>query len=54
MELLVTIGIRLIEFLFFAGVIGSAIVVLITGVEDIETALGGSDGESAVTPEPQP
>ena len=57
MELLIKIGIRIIEVLFFGGVVGSVIVVLITGVEDVETALGGGDDEgekpATATSEPQ-
>ena len=36
MNLLVSILIRIIEVMFVAGVIGSAIVVLLTSVEDLK------------------
>ncbi len=39
MEIIVKIGVHLLEFLFFAGCLGSLIVVIISGVEDIETIL---------------
>lgn len=45
MNFLISIGIRTLEVLFFAGWVGAAIVILITGVEDIETALGRDEGE---------
>lgn len=45
MNFLISIGIRILEVLFFAGWIGAAIVILITGVEDVETALGHDDSE---------
>ena len=43
MNILVRIGIRIIEFLFFAGWIGSLLVILMAGVEDIETIFSGKD-----------
>lgn len=45
MNLVVSIGIRTLEVLFFAGMVGAAIVILITGVEDVETALGHDETE---------
>lgn len=45
MNLLVSIGIRILEVLFFAGFAGAAIVILITGVEDVETAFGHDETE---------
>ena len=35
MRLLVTIGIRLLEAIFVFGIVGSALVVLLAGVEDL-------------------
>jgi hypothetical protein len=37
MGFLLVIGIRLLEFLFVVGGIGSAIVLVLSGIEDIET-----------------
>jgi hypothetical protein len=37
MDFLLVIGIRLLEFLFVLGGIGSAIVLVLSGIEDIET-----------------
>ncbi len=39
----VTIGLKLLEVLFAAGIIGSALVILLSGIEDIRTILSGSD-----------
>jgi hypothetical protein len=39
MGFLLIIGIRLLEFLFVVGAIGSAIVLLLSGIEDIETLM---------------
>jgi hypothetical protein len=41
--MLVTIGVRLLEFLFAVGVIGSAIVLILTAIEDLETLLGSDE-----------
>jgi hypothetical protein len=43
MGVLITIAIRLLEFMFALGVIGSAIVMVLSGVEDIETLIGPDD-----------
>ena len=43
MNLLATIGIRLLEILFFAGWVGSAILLLLTTIEDVGTILGRED-----------
>jgi hypothetical protein len=40
MGFLLIAGIRLLEFLFVVGVIGSAIVLVLTGIEDVETLIG--------------
>jgi len=37
MNVLVMIGIRVLEVLFFAGWVGSAVVLLLTSIEDVET-----------------
>lgn len=36
----VRIGIRALEILFFGGLAGSLILVVVTAVEDVETVLG--------------
>lgn len=38
----VRVGIKLLEVLFFAGIVGSALVILLTGIEDVRTMLGGN------------
>ncbi len=38
-----TVGVKLLEGLFAAGIIGSALVILLAGIEDIRTTLSGSD-----------
>jgi len=43
MDFLITTGIRILEFLFFAGWIGSFLVILLSGIEDIETVLNHND-----------
>jgi hypothetical protein len=43
MGTLVTIAIRLLEFLFAVGAIGSTIVLILSGIEDIETLMGSDD-----------
>lgn len=48
MDFLAAAGIRILEFLFFAGWIGSLVVILLSGVEDFETIL------SKDNPEPRP
>ena len=44
MEFLMATGIRILEFLFFAGWIGSLLVILLSGVEDVETIFSKDDG----------
>lgn len=51
MDEVIKVGIRTLEVLFFGGLIGSAILVLITAVEDIETVFGSDDAESATEKE---
>ena len=48
MDFVTAIGIRVLEFLFFAGWIGSLLVILLSGIEDFETIL------SKETPDPRP
>ena len=43
MDLLVRIGVRILETMFFLGVAGSAVVVLLTIVEDVETLAESDD-----------
>ena len=40
MGLLATIAVRVLETMFAVGAIGSCIVLILTGIEDIETLLG--------------
>jgi hypothetical protein len=42
-ETLVTIGVRLLEFLFSIGLLGSVVVLVLSGIEDFETLLGSDD-----------
>lgn len=53
MDFLVTAGIRIIEFLFFAGWIGSVLVIVLSGIEDFETILSKDPVEPA-PPSPPP
>jgi hypothetical protein len=39
MSLIATLAVRILEIMFVAGWIGSAIVLLLTGIEDVETLL---------------
>jgi len=50
MKLLITAGIRLLEFLFFAGWIGSLLVILLSGVEDVETVFSKDENSSPQHP----
>jgi hypothetical protein len=43
MGFVLIIGIRLLEFLFVVGVIGSAIVLVLTAIEDVETLMGSDE-----------
>jgi hypothetical protein len=40
------LGVRILEGLFFAGMAGSAIVVVLTAIEDIETLSASDDTPS--------
>lgn len=40
MGMLLTIAVRVLEVMFVAGAIGSLLVLILTGIEDIETLLG--------------
>jgi hypothetical protein len=42
---ILTILVRLLEGMFVAGAIGSFVVLLLTGVEDLETLLGAKSKE---------
>ncbi len=44
-SLLITIGIRILEFLFFAGWIGSLLVLLLAGYEDFRTVFDHEEQE---------
>jgi hypothetical protein len=46
MGLLVTIAIRVLEVLFAVGAIGSTIVLILSGIEDIETLVGSDDDKN--------
>ncbi|HKN32257.1 MAG TPA: hypothetical protein VJX16_03350 [Terriglobales bacterium] len=41
--MLIVVGIRTLETMFVAGGIGSFLVLILTGIEDIETLLGSDD-----------
>jgi hypothetical protein len=43
MGLLVTFGVRLLELIFAVGLAGSAVVLVLSGIEDIETLIGSDD-----------
>jgi hypothetical protein len=43
MGVLVTIGIRVLEAMFVVGGVGSVIVLILSGIEDIETLMGSED-----------
>jgi hypothetical protein len=43
MGMLAAIGVRLLEVMFAVGAIGSAVVLVLTGIEDIETLLGSDE-----------
>ncbi|MGI9103601.1 MAG: hypothetical protein ACR2IF_14275 [Terriglobales bacterium] len=44
-SVLITIGVRFLEFLFFAGGIGSLLVLLLTGYEDFLMVLNRKEPE---------
>lgn len=43
MGLLVTIAIRVVEVLFAVGAIGSTIVLILSGIEDVQTLIGSDE-----------
>jgi len=45
MGLLATIAVRVLEGMFALGVVGSFVVLILTGIEDIETLVGSKDSE---------
>jgi hypothetical protein len=45
MSVFVTVAIRVLEAMFFIGGIGATLVLILTGIEDIETLLGADDSE---------
>jgi hypothetical protein len=47
MGLLVTIGIRALETLFVVGAMGSLVVLVLSGVEDLETLLGSENSATS-------
>ena len=52
MDMLITIGVRLLETMFAAGAIGSFLVLVLSGIEDLETLFGRSeDTEPHSTPQ---
>ena len=53
MNEVINIGIRALEVLFFGGLVGSAILVVITAIEDVETVFGSDEAESATEKEMQ-
>ncbi len=52
MNIVLIWAIRLVELLFVIGCVGSVIVIVISGVEDIETILGGEDDSEGQTAQP--
>jgi len=47
MDVLITIAVRLLEAMFVAGGIGSFLVLVLSGIEDLETLFGRSDEAEA-------
>ncbi len=45
MGMLVALGVRVLETMFLVGGIGSAIVLVLSGIEDIETLFGSEDSD---------
>jgi hypothetical protein len=41
--MLVAIAVRLLELIFATGLIGSVVVLVLSGIEDIETLMGSDD-----------
>jgi hypothetical protein len=46
MAVLVSVAVRVLEAMFAIGMAGSTIVLILTGIEDIETLLGKDDSPS--------
>ena len=44
MAALASVAVRILEAMFAIGMAGSTIVLILTGIEDIETLLGKDDG----------
>jgi hypothetical protein len=51
--MLILLGMRLLEVIFFVGIAGSAVVVLITSFEDMHELFGKSEELPAVEKTPQ-
>ena len=47
MSVRVTIGIRALEGLFAVGAIGSVLVLILSGIEDLETLFGSGDSDKS-------
>lgn len=47
MRSLVTFGVTVLEIVFVAGIIGSAVVIILTSVEDLETMFSKDDKDRA-------
>ena len=45
MEMLSAFGVRVLETMFAVGMAGSVIVLILTGIEDIETLFGSDEDE---------
>ncbi len=52
MDSVVAFFVRLLELLFVIGCVGSLIVILLAGVEDVETIFSASDEEKTVASAP--
>jgi hypothetical protein len=50
MDLLITIAVRLLETMFVLGGIGSFLVLILTGIEDLETLFGRSEQHEQGSP----
>jgi hypothetical protein len=45
MQTLLTIGVRLLEAMFAVGSVGSLLVLILSGIEDMETLFGSDEAE---------
>jgi hypothetical protein len=52
MDVLVTVGVRILEFMFVAGMIGSAIVIIWSGVEDVASILEPDEPQTGAALQP--